>query len=159
MITDTFANWRRYVSGPIWEKAFNFLSALDANTPDGKTLLLGDDLFAIVMSYDTRDCASALLESHRKYIDIQAALSEAEGIDWIPRDGLETKTPYDADKDAMFHHRPAGTAPAHLEMKPGRFVILYPEDAHMCQLIVDGAVRSIKKVVVKVRLDLVKETS
>lgn len=158
MITDTFDRWRRYGSAPVWERAFDFLSSLDANAPEGKTLLQGDDLFAIVMSYDTRERCDAMLESHRKYVDIQAVLTEAEGIDWFPREGLEVKIPYDAEKDAMFYHRLDGTAPAHLEMKPGRFVILYPEDAHMCQLIVDGAIRTIKKVVVKVRLDLVKDS-
>lgn len=158
MITDTLERWRRYAATPVWEKAFDFLSSLDANSTEGKTLLQGDDLFAIVMSYDTRERSAAMLESHRKYVDIQAALKEAEGIDWFPRDRLEIKIPYDAEKDAMFYHRPEGAAPAHLEMKPGHFVILYPEDAHMCQLIVDGAVRTIKKVVVKVRLDLVKDS-
>jgi biofilm protein TabA len=159
MICGTLDNWNRYVTGEVWEKAFAYLKSLTPDSPNGKTFLQADDLFGIVMSYKTRACEEAITETHCKYIDIQVVLAETEGIDWFPRDLLTVKTPYDAESDAAFYERPAGNAPAHIELSPGRFLIFYPEDAHMCQLMVGGAPREIKKAVVKVRLDLVADMS
>lgn len=153
MIHGTLDTWQRYVKGPLWEKAFRFIESLNADSPVGKTVLQGDDLFGMVASYDTRPCEESALETHERYIDIQAAIVEAEGIDWFPRAMLEITTPYDKEKDAVFYHRPPVPAPGHLAMMPGHFVIFYPDDAHMCQLIVGDGKRTVKKVVVKVRID------
>ncbi len=156
MITGTLSNWQQHLSGPVWEKAFNFISALPEDTPDGKTLIEGDGLFAIIGAYDTMDPAKQDFETHKKHIDIQVMMQGVEGIDVWPGSLLEVKTPYDEQKDAAFHHRPAGPAPAHLTMAPGRFAIFYPDDAHSCQLVCGGNVEKVKKVVIKIRLDLLK---
>lgn len=156
MVADELKNWRNTFSGPVWTQAFDFIESLTPDAPEGYTHLQGDDLFARVMTYDTRGPEDGILESHRNYIDIQAALHEAEGVDWFPRHSLEIKTPYNADNDAEFYHRPAHAhAPARVDVHPGMFVVLFPEDAHMAQQIVGGTVKHMRKVVVKVRLDLV----
>lgn len=156
MITGTLDNWQQHLSGPVWEKAFNFIKALPAATADGKTLIEGNGIFAIVGAYDTKPPEGQDIETHRKHLDIQVMMSGTEGIDWFPRPLLEVKTPYDDEKDAAFYHRPAGPAPAHLTMAPGRFAIFYPDDGHMCQLVTGGKVENVKKVVIKIRLDLLK---
>ena len=155
MIAGTLDNWKQHLAGPVWEKAFDYLNGLTPDSPEEKTLLDGENLFGSVDSYATREVDDAVLETHRKYIDIQMVLVDAEGIDWFSRAGLEIKTPYDAEKDVAFYHHPDGVAPHHLEMHPGRFVVLFPEDAHRPQLNV-GMPR-VKKVVVKVHVDSVKE--
>lgn len=156
MIVDTLQNWQQNFSEPIWCQAFEFLQGLTADSVDGDYPLQGEDLFGRVMSYHTRtpDADDAVLEAHREYVDIQTTLSAPEGIDWFPRSSLEVKTPYDAEKDVEFYHRP-GPAPAHVNVYPGFFAVLFPEDAHMPQLIVNGQSQLIKKAVVKVRLKLV----
>ncbi len=157
MIAGTLDNWRQHLAGPVWEKAFDYLAALTPDSPEEKTALDGDALFGVVMSYPTREVQDAVLETHRKYIDIQMVLVGAEGIDWFSRAGLEEKTPYEPETDVAFYQHPDGVAPHHLAMQPGRFVVLYPEDAHRPQLNVGTP--SVKKVVVKVSVDSVKESA
>ena len=71
------------------------------------------------------------------------------------RNSLELRVPYDKEKDVALYHRP-DVVPARVDVHRGTFVVLYPEDAHMVQQIVGGSIQSIKKVVVKVQLDLLQ---
>lgn len=157
MIADAFNQWEHYFSGAAWQCACRFLQSLNLDAEDGETPLQGDDIIARVMSYETRSPQEAALEAHRDYVDIQMVLRGAEGIDWFPREGLDIRTPYDDAKDVEFYHRP-GVAPIHIDNHPGNFVVLFPDDAHMPQLMVGGAPATIKKVVVKVKLDLVRNS-
>lgn len=154
MIVDRLDRWSAYFSGPAWQRAFDFLLALAPDAEEGYTKLDGDDLYARVMSYDTRGPEQGVVEAHRQFIDIQATLSGAEGIDWFPLESLEVKTPYDASKDAEFYH-PSATTPARVDNYPGTFVTLFPGDAHRPQQNVGVKSAPVKKVVVKVHTRLV----
>ena len=153
MIVGRIANWRQHLPENPWAKAFDFLSKLGPDSPDGETLIDGKDILARVMSYETKTHDQAVLESHRHYIDIQMTLSGSEGIEWIPAEGLRVKDPYDDAKDVTFYHA-GGAAPARVDVHPGTFVVLYPEDAHMPQLIVGPEPKRIKKVVIKLSRSL-----
>ena len=155
MITDRLDRWEQYFSGETLACAFKFLQSLNADSEDKITELKGKDLFARVMSYETKTNQEAKLEAHNKYIDIQMSLIGAERIDWFPRESLKLKTAYNETKDAEYYHRP-GDAPMHIDNHPGYFTLLYPDDAHMPQLIVGDAPTLIKKVVIKVNVDLVR---
>ena len=71
---------------------------------------------------------------------------------------LDLKEEYDKKIDRTLYHR-YEPAPAHVDNHPGMFTLLYPEDAHMAQLVVDGSVENIRKAVVKVHVSLVEESS
>ena len=120
-----------------------------------ETKIDGDRLFARVMSYATRDETSsdAVLEAHRRYVDIQMAMIGGERIAWYPTSSLNAKTAYDHEKDVQFfdYERPANVQ---VSVFPGTFVCLFPQDAHMPQLKTDGRGGDVKKVVVKIDLDL-----
>lgn len=156
MIAGRLDRWRDHLSGPVWEKAFAYIQSLGPDSPDGKTLLDGEKIFGIVMSYPTRTRQEANIESHNFYVDVQASLVNAEGIDWFPRNEITPCTEYMADKEKTYYYRPEGTASIHLDMFPGQFVVLYPHDAHQCQLIVGDEIKVVKKVVVKIHLDLLR---
>ena len=154
MIVDRIENWARYSSSPAWEKAFKFLQGLDVDSEETETLLEADgSLLARVMSYPTRPPEDAVLEAHRQFIDIQMALHNSEAIAWFPAEDLETRDPYDAEKDVEFFHPPAQEV-ARVDVFPGTFVVLFPEDAHMPQLITGEEPVTVKKVVIKMRTDL-----
>ena len=157
MVYDHISNWRQYFSGPIWQLAFEHLEGLGPDAEEGFTQLQGEDVFARVMAYKTKTPEDAILEAHRKYIDIQMTLANAERIDWYSLDGLEVETPYDAEKDRTLFHRPA-YSPAHVDNHPGNFGVFFPKDAHMPQLIVQGKQDTVRKVVVKVHAGLFAET-
>ena len=153
MIVDTLANHALYPLGPAWERAVAFLQGLDADTPEGRYAIDGDALFAIVMRYDTASPESGEFESHRDYVDIQSVLEGSEGFECDDASVLDVAVPYDAARDAAFYAR---SAPGRyrIDIRPGNFVLLYPNDAHLAGLIVGGTTRSVKKVVVKVRRTL-----
>lgn len=154
MIVGQLLNWRDHLEGDVWQEAFDFLQSLGPNAEDQEVELRGRRLFARVMSYDTRGTDTAILESHREYIDVQVTLSGPEGIDWYPVNTLDVKEPYDDESDRTLYHR-HGPAPAHVDNHPGMFVVMYPGDAHMPQLIVDNRPERITKAVVKVHVSLV----
>ena len=153
MIVGRMEHWRERLNGAAWTRAFEALERLNAQSPEGKAALGEDGMYLNVMSYSTRspESADAVLESHRLMADIQMALAGSERIDWFPAESLAIKTPYDPAKDAQFYDRPS-PAPASIDVEPGTFVILFPEDAHMPQLVTGRGDGHVKKVVVKVPL-------
>lgn len=155
MIANRLDQSHHYFSEEPWQVAFRFLQSLSPDTPEGRTDLQGDDIFANVMCYQTRATQDAVLETHRNYIDIHVTLDGAERIDWFPREALQIKTPYDNTKDAEFYHRP-GKAPIQIANHPGAFLVLFPEDAHMPQLTLGKTPTNVKKVVLKLKTSLVR---
>jgi YhcH/YjgK/YiaL family protein len=153
MLVDQLENARNYPFGPAWEKVSRFLAELPPDTADGEYRIQGDEIFARVMTYTTRDPEDAVLEAHRDYADVQSVLVGSEAMAWFPTASLTVATPYDCDRDAEFYRYP-GTAAARVTVVPGRFVLLLPGDAHMFALAVDGRPAAVKKVVVKVRMAL-----
>lgn len=154
MIVQRLENWKRVFSGEAWRRAFEALEGFSADSPEGEIEIQGREIFARVMSYPTRSPKEAVLESHRRYIDIQMSLAGSERIDWFPPEGLEVKTPYDEAKDVVFY-QPPGPAPAGVDVFPRTFVVLFPEDPHMPQLMTGAQPETVKKVVIKLQADLV----
>ena len=75
MIVDRLENWEKYHFGKDWKTAFEFLMSLTSDIKDGEYPLKGKEIFALVMSYETRDSGKAVREAHRKYVDIQTVIS------------------------------------------------------------------------------------
>ncbi len=124
---------------------FEFLRTSSlADFPDGKHEIDGSQLFAIFAHDQGRGQEGAWLEFHRRYIDIQVALSGAEVIGWQPLASCqEVKQAYDAERDlGFFLDRPRSW----FELAPGSLAIFFPEDAH-APLAASGPVH---KVVIKV---------
>lgn len=132
-----------------WAKAFSFLASgdLSALTP-GRYELEGNDLFASVSDYVTKNEEDALYEAHRQYADIQVVAAGEELIGVLPLVETMPTGPFDEEKDIVFltasrdHYRLAG---------PGRFFVFFPGDAHR-PCVRSGANGPVRKIVVKVRL-------
>ncbi|MDD5406096.1 MAG: YhcH/YjgK/YiaL family protein [Sulfurovaceae bacterium] len=155
MIIDKVENFGLYRFGPAWQRAFEFLSTLTPDSPDGRYDIDGDDIFAIVMSYHTLTPEKAVFESHQKYVDIQTVITGAEGFECAFSDELNVITPYDADKEAAFYER-TSHGQTRVDVFPGTFVMLYPHDAHIAGLLVGAESKLVKKVVVKVKIELLE---
>lgn len=153
MIVDRIDNWKQYFSGDTWERVFSFIQSLDPSAEEKKYVLQEDELFAFVASYETKPSEGGEFEVHRKYIDVQVLLSGTECIEWMPLEGSVETKPYDASGDVGFFSRPQPGA-AHVDLTPGIFAVYYPEDGHLPQLTVGDAPETVKKVVVKVSVDL-----
>ncbi len=153
MIIDKIDNFDTYPYGEAWKVAFDFLKTLNADSEDKKYTLQGDDVFAIVMSYQTFSPEKGMFESHRDYIDIQTVILGSEGFECDFSDDLTVETAYDKSADIAFYKR-SRPGVTRVDIFPGAFVMLYPHDAHLPGLIVADEARMVKKVVVKIRKEL-----
>ena len=149
MIFDKLHNSRLYENiSPLMKKAFTFLKETDLNKLEpGKHIIDGDDLFAIVMEYDTKDAAGGLLEAHRRYIDVQYMVSGKElmGVAQlsaqVPEKEYDEKDDYVLFKDDM----------SFVKVESGQFTVFFPNDLHLPCIKVNEA-EKVRKVVVKVRV-------
>lgn len=138
-----------------FKKAFEFLRTLDERAEEGRWVIDGDAVYAGVDRYLTRTLGETLFEAHRRYADVQVVLSGRETLLWSPLQGMEGAElvrPFELEKDVMKW----GLAQEYVGVPlfPGRFVILFPEDAHAPGVqAVLGEAEEVLKVVVKVALD------
>jgi len=146
----TFAN--AYHKNPEkWNKAFTWLLNNDLNSLEVKRYEIdGDNVYATVSEYLSKNEEDARYEAHRKYIDIQyvAAGKELIGIAPLSQKKEEIEA-YDAAKDIEYFTLTGGEN--HLAL-PDRFFILFPEDAHRPGL-KDGENSPVRKIVVKVKVE------
>ena len=133
----------RFISG------FQWLKQAAPDTPDGRYDVEGNDVYALVQSYDTVPSSEKKYESHRVFADIQFVVRGTEVIYYAPTDQLRALTPYDEQKDFLLYSDPAASTP--LNLGPGSFAIFHPQDGHKPGCVARTAC-SIKKVVIKVRL-------
>ena len=126
--------------------ALEWLRATDlAALPVGRIDLEGEKLFALVQEYDTKPMSEGLWEAHRSYIDVQYVVRGVERMGYTPVETITVTKPYDADKDYL-----NGTGPgAFIEAPAGMVFVLWPGDAHMPGMRVDGPV-PVRKIVLKV---------
>ncbi|EDZ63013.1 protein containing DUF386 [Sulfurimonas gotlandica GD1] len=155
MIIDKLENSNMYNFGEAWKIAFDFLSSLTPDSEDMRYNIQGDDIFAIVMSYKTTLPQTAILESHREYVDIQTVIVGRECFECSFRDSLAVDMPYDKSKDLELYKR-ITTGHTSVNVIPGTFVMLFPHDAHMAGLMIDDKEEVVKKVVVKIKTELLK---
>lgn len=144
MIIDKIENLNKYASlHPLFPQAFEYLQSVDLQALKiGKVNLQGNDLVVNIAETGIKSKEEALLETHNRFIDIQIPLSGVEVMGYTPRTDLPEET-YNEEKDITFY---AGLADTYLTVKPGMFVIFFPEDGHAPAITPE----SVKKVIVKV---------
>jgi len=146
MITDRLENASKYYAlHPAFAKAFAFLQQPNlAKLEHGKHVIDGDKIFASIGVNKAKKKSEAILEAHRKYIDIQYVISGYDEMGWRNIDDCRViATPYKPDGDIEFF----GDKPeVWKKVEAGQFAIFFPEDAH-APVIGEG---DIVKVVVKV---------
>lgn len=142
---------RLYFENPErWDKAFQFLSDQNlAELEKGRHELEGADLFVNVDEYVTRNEEDVLFEAHKKYADIQVLVAGEEKIGVLPLEKTTVTIPYDEEKDIMFL---TADGKNYRIAKPGKFFLLFPEDAHR-PTVKSSENSPVKKIVMKVRIN------
>jgi biofilm protein TabA len=149
MIFDHLDNASLYAGlGSRFEQAFAYLRNFSSETADGKYFLEGDDLFAVVQSYDTAPAEEKKWESHRLYADIQYIVSGDEIIYHSDISKLSVKTEYNPAKDYTIYNDRDDQP---LYMSAGNFAVFWPHDGHKPGCAVNEP-SAIRKVVMKVRV-------
>jgi biofilm protein TabA len=134
-----------------WDKAFKFLKDSDLPKLEPKRYDIdGDNLFATVSEYLTKNEETTNFEAHRKYIDIQYVISGKEIMNVAPLSSVkDIIIPYDSTKDIEF--MTVDRVVNHLAT-PGRLFIFFPGDAHRPGL-KDGVSSQVRKIVIKLKIE------
>jgi YhcH/YjgK/YiaL family protein len=149
MILDSLENSHQYECiHPLFKQAFEFIRNTDFSELEEGKIETGDHrLFFTVSRFRGKDPHDAVLETHKKYIDIQAPLVGVESIGWKAGDALMIISEnYDEEKDIMFYHDFPTT---YTKLYPGQFAVYFPEDAHAPGI----GQGDIRKIVAKIAID------
>ena len=150
MILTTLADSAPYEAlGPRIAAGLRWLRSMDPPIAAGRHAIDGDDVFALVATYDTVPGTEKRFETHVRHIDLQYVADGHERILHAPAAALTVETPYDDAADIAFYaERPFASS---LLMRPGDLAIFFPDDAHKPGCMARGR-HTVRKVVVKVRI-------
>lgn len=153
MIVDYIENISKY-GDLVPESVLNFIAKLEGDYTSvfqgSKKKIIDEKNYANFDVYSPKTIDLCRFEAHKKYADIQIMLNGEERIDIINTDGLSVSDEYDEQKDVMFF-KPPEKAADKIVLSKGKFVLIYPYEAHCPQIKTTSD--NVEKVVVKVRLN------
>ena len=133
-----------------WDRAFSFLSEQNlASLNPGRHELEGENLYANIEEYVTKDEEDTKYEAHKKYADIQYLITGEEKIGVVPLEKTTITDLYNSEIDASFS---IASIDNFRIAAPGRFFVFFPNDAHRPG-VKSRKNQKVKKVVVKVRIE------
>jgi biofilm protein TabA len=151
MIYDRLEHAMAYAGGHRrLQEALRFLQnvRLSALAP-GKNAVDGDELYINCMTYATDEAQNRIWEAHRQYIDIHCVLEGTETMHLSGIGGMQVSKPYDQASDAELF---TGAEEISVALKPGMFLVCFPQDVHKTG-VWNGSRQEVRKVVFKVRLE------
>lgn len=148
MIVSNLQNSSRIESlHPLFKTLFDYVKTHDLlHTEPGRIELDGDNLFINNVNPECVPAEKQVLEVHHIYIDVHILLEGNERIGWKAIEDVTQETkPYTADGDcALYADQPT----TFVDLLPGQFAIVYPEDPH-APVIGNGKIR---KLIAKVKI-------
>jgi YhcH/YjgK/YiaL family protein len=147
MIIDTIENLGKYVTlNPLFADVVEFLKNNDFQTiEEGKHFIKDKDLFVNIQVAKGKTQDAAVLETHIEMIDIQIPITCEETFGYTPLCDLPDFE-YNAEKDITKYGDTK--AQTYVTVKPGQFVIFFPQDGHAPCIINQP---EIKKAIFKVK--------
>ncbi|MDQ8738475.1 YhcH/YjgK/YiaL family protein [Paenibacillus sp. LHD-38] len=155
MIVGSLRHWttQRESAHPVLRKAIDYLAETDfEGLEEGKHPIQGDDMFALLMAITTKPKEEQPAEKHERFLDIHLLLQGEETIGWqLHSENSEPTEPYNQEQDfALFVELKDETL---IQLKPGMYMVLFPDDIHRPGLATAHA-SNVRKVVVKINQDL-----
>ena len=147
MIIDTIENLGKYVTlNPLFADVVEFLKNNDLQTiEEGKHFIKDKDLFVNIQVAKGKTQEAAVLETHIEMIDIQIPITCEETFGYTPLCDLPDFE-YNAEKDITKYGDTKSQT--YVMVKPGQFVIFFPQDGHAPCIINQP---EIKKAIFKVK--------
>ena len=105
--------------------------------------LEGDKLYVTRFTYETLPREETFFEAHKRYLDVHLMVQGEERVELASPEGL---TLFEHQGD-FYAYR--GEAEQSLVLRPGSFLVVFPEDAHRIKIQVNGP-ETVSKVVFKV---------
>lgn len=145
MIIDKLANSDKYINlHKDFKLVFDFLKTHNiAEMECGRHELRGNEVFFNLQEYETKPAQK--LEAHKKYIDIQVVAKGDEYMGYTNIENTSLSEEYNEEKDVMFL---TGNVDK-LYADNTRFLIFFPQDAHMPALSVKED-KHVKKAIFKI---------
>ncbi len=149
MIIDRIENYRRYTAvDRSIATALKFLADNDMTMAEtGRTDIEGENIFAVVDDYTTKNPAEAFPEAHHVYADVQFVASGSELLGYAPYEGQNLHKEYDREKDIEFYD----CSVSFNRLETGMFAVLYPGEIHLPGIAATEQI-PVRKVVVKVKM-------
>lgn len=146
MLLDALSNLDRYgfLKGSLGH-ARSFLLTRDLRAfPEGRTNILGDDVYLLVQRRDTKRSSEEPFEVHRRYVDIHIPLEGEEWLGYAPVTEGTQLSRYDENADrATFWE-----SGIYLRAVPGMFYVFFPQDGHKTCITMEART-AVRKIVVK----------
>ncbi len=132
------------------DHAVSYLKNITVSETDaGAKVIVDKNFYYTIQSYSTKPENEAILESHRKYVDIQIMVSGEEQMDLADISRLTIKENYNPENDVIVWNIPKRMA--RITLTAGDSVILYPENAHRGAIMNRNKSHKVLKIVGKVR--------
>ena len=148
MILSELKNSERIESlHPKFKLLFDYVKNNDLlNMETGRIELDGDALFINNVNPALMPAEDQVLEIHHQYIDVHFPLDKAEMYAWKATENCNNLKAEYTEKDdyGLYSDSPEN----YFTVKPGQFLVVYPEDAHG-PLIGEGKIR---KLIAKVKI-------
>jgi YhcH/YjgK/YiaL family protein len=150
MIIDKIENSHLYINlGERIQKSFSYIKQTELKKlQPGRYDIDGDDIFALISTYQTKPESEGKLEAHKKYIDVQYVFEGEELMGYAPLGNQEILESYKEENDIIFY---TGEK-VFIKVTEGMFAIFFPDDVHMPGISVNKNSPA-KKLVIKVRTD------
>lgn len=147
MVIDTLDHFEKYVGlNPLFRDVAEFLKQNDLNRLEpGKHAIKGGDLFVNIQTAKGKAPDEAVIETHRRMIDIQIPLDSPETYGYTPLCQLPDAD-YNDEKDITKY--PDLLAESFVDCQPGMFAIFFPQDGHAPCI---SMMPEIKKAIFKVK--------
>ena len=147
MIYDNLENIQRYRGiSQYLDRAIDFITMNDLQLlPLGKTVIMGEKVFANVMEAQAQEESKGKFEIHKKYMDIQI---DIEGTEMI-QIGLGESEILDCYNEKTDFGTVSCARSASCVMGPGRFIVCMGEEPHKPGILQDEK-PYLKKCVIKV---------
>ena len=146
---------RYYVLGEGVRLALEYIRGNDlASLAPGRYPIDGEKVFALIQEPITQPKSKAPFENHMKHADLQVTLRGSEHVGYCPVGKLTPKGDYNAETDVQLYD---GVEDVLMHCATGKsFSLFYPEDGHQPYVTL-GESEPIKKVVIRIRLDMLAE--
>ncbi len=129
--------------------AIEYLKTVNiASFADGKYVIKGDDVYALVSSYTTFPAQERKYETHDCYADIHCVLSGKEDAFYADKRDLAPIGVYIPDKDKQNF---VGEQQAVIRLQPGVVAVFFPNDAHKVCCMIDQP-EPVRKFLIKVKI-------
>lgn len=146
MIICPFEDLTRYIPViPGLEEAMAAIRDITDFTP--RTIPLSGGNRINIGTFTTKDAGAGTIEAHRNYLDIQYVVAGRETMGWAPLGTLSPAGAFNQEGDIGFYTGPVEFT----EIPAGICYVVFPEDAHMPTVHLDGPC-TVTKMVVKLKV-------